>query len=334
MPAPSKLEEIYFQARPTVEAVGNYVSSTIRPWCDSRGYLFSGRSKTIGSLSEKIESGRYTSWSSIDDLYACSIVVPTPTHEEDVLSFLRGAFDENELRQRNSTQKAPDVFRFDSTRFVGRVRVTDGLNLPPGASSVLFEVQVPSAFEHAWAVVTHDLVYKTEDVDWRKARLAAQLKAAVEQIELIIAGFQANLDFVAQSSFPEVEAKQAIVNAFLEMMTEGTISTSLAPESWSRFADNVYGLLRKSLRGNTSFKVNSIMRAVQDDLRVNGSAKEIMSGSLFQVFLGCVSRQVVANVSLDDFPIIESPELRDFHGVTKIPKKFDLDWPPTEVEIV
>lgn len=326
MPVPSRLEEVYSRARPAIEAVGQYVSSTIRPWCDSRGYLFSGRFKTIASLSEKIESGRYEHWSTLDDLYGCSIVVPTSTHESDVLTFLRTAFVEVELRLRNSTRKAPDVFRFDSTRFVGRLRMTEGLDLPPGASSVLFEVQIPSAFEHAWGIVTHDLVYKSEDMDWRKARLAAQLKAAVEQIELIIAGFQANLDFVAQSSYPEVDAKQAVIDAFQAMMVDGIISHDLAPESWSRFADNVYGLIWGSMRNSTPFRMDAILAAIKTDLSANGMGRDLRSGSLFQVILGCVSRGAIAGVSLDNFPVIVSPELRDLHGVDSVPKAFDFDW--------
>lgn len=329
MPAPSRLEEVYSQAHPAIQAVGQYVASTIRPWCDSEGYLFSGRFKTIGSLAEKIESGRYESWSKLDDLYACRVVVPTPTHEPNVVGFLRTVFDEVELRARNSTQKAPDVFRFDSTRFIGRLRLTEGLDLPPGASAVLFEVQIPSAFEYAWAVVTHDLVYKAEDMDWRKARLAAQLKAAVEQIELIIAGFQANLDFVAQSSYPEIQAKQDLIDAFQAMMVEGVVSPDLSPESWSRFADNVYSLISKYLRRGTPFRIPSIIDAIRTDLQGNEMAKEIRSGSLFQVVLGCINRGVIKGVSLDDFPVIESPELRDLHGVTQIPKSFNFDWDTT-----
>lgn len=331
MPVPSRIEEAYSEARPAVEAVGQYVSSTIRPWCDRNDFLFSGRLKTVESLAEKIESGRYARWSDLDDLYACSIVVPTAASEDAVLTFLRRVFEEAELRRRNSTKKAPDVFRFDSTRFIGKLRVTDGLELPPGVSSVRFEVQVPSAFEHAWAVVTHDLVYKSPDMDWRKARLAAQLKAGVEQIELIIAGFEANLDFVAQSSYPESDAKQKIIDVFQHLMSDETVSSALAPQSWSRFADNVYRLMSLSLRGATAYRIDAIIDSMKDDLTSNKIASGIRSGSLFQVVLGCVSRGVAQGVSLEPFAVVDSPELRDLHRVDNIPKAFDFDWSATKV---
>ena len=331
MPVPSRVEEAYSEARPAIEAVSKYVSSTIRPWCDKNEFLFSGRLKALDSLAEKLESGRYDRWSGIDDLYGCSIVVPTAAREGIVLDFLRRVFEEVELRRRNSTKKAPEIFRFDSTRFIGKLRVTDGLDLPPGVSSVRFEVQVPSAFEHAWAVVTHDLAYKSPDMDWRKARLAAQLKAGVEQIELIIAGFQANLDFVAQSSYPETDAKQEIIDVFQGLMTDETVSSALAPQSWSRFADNVYRLMSLSLRGNTHYRMTEILATIKGDLVGNSIANGIMSGSLFQVVLGCVARGVVKDVSLKPFTVIDSPELRDFHRVEGIPNAFIFDWSATEV---
>jgi hypothetical protein len=58
------------------------------------------------------------------------------------------------------------------------------------AGGQLFGVQVVTAFEYAWIAATHDLVHKSDDVDWRRLRLAAQpKKAAVKQIEVLIAAF-------------------------------------------------------------------------------------------------------------------------------------------------
>lgn len=326
MGVPSRINQAYSQALPAIEAVARYVTKTIRPWCDTNGYLFSGRSKTLDSLSEKIESGRYTGWSELDDLYACTIVVPTATHESDVISFLRRAFNEVELRMRNSTRKSPEVFRFDCTRFIGKIREVSALGLVPGAEYIKFEVQIPSAFEHAWSFVTHDLVYKSSDIDWRKARLGAQLKAAVEQIELIIAGFEANLDFVAQSSFPEVEAKQRIVTRFQDLISEGIISDSLVPQSWSRFADNVYSLVRSYARSTSAvYKVDPLLDGVETYIRSTGIARDLKSGSLFQVVVGAVSAGAVQGASLKEFVVLDSPELRTFYHVTQVPKPFVFD---------
>ena len=133
---------------------------------------------------------------------SCKVVVPTAAHEPAVLEFLDAAFQRVELALRNSTNKYPDVFRFDSTRWRGRVQPLSGLLGPPGLEALMFEVQIQTVFEHAWTVVTHDLVYKADAIDWRRLRLAALLKAATEQLDLVVAGFEASLDFVPRSPDP------------------------------------------------------------------------------------------------------------------------------------
>jgi hypothetical protein len=262
----------------------------------------------------------------VPTLYACTIVVPTATHETSVLDFLQKAFNLIELRLRNSTRKPPETFRFDCTRFIGVIREVPGLGLVPGAASIKFEVQIPSAFEHAWSFVTHDLVYKSSDVDWRKARLGAQLKAAVEQIELIIAGFESNLDFVSQSSYPETDAKQRIISRFQQLISEGVVSGGLEPTSWSRFADNVYDLVRSYTRSSaTPHKVDGLLQGVESHLRDTGMARGLMSGSLFQAVIASVSSGAVAGASLNDFVVLDSPELRTFYRITGVPKPFRFD---------
>ncbi|MFI0998684.1 hypothetical protein ACIP10_08300 [Streptomyces galbus] len=326
MAIPSRTLNAFRRVEPILEVVDRYVSSTLRPWCDGHGYPFKGRKKEIASLSEKLESGRYARWSQVDDLYACTIVVPTATHEDRVLAFLGQAFQEVELRKRNSTQKASDVFRFDSTRFVGKIQHFPGLDLPEEAGQVQFEVQIPTAFEYAWAVVTHDLVYKTNDFDWRKQRLAALLKASVEQSELLISGFQANVEVVPQSPHPESDAKQKVVKVFRDLIDLGHISKQMEPASWSRFSDNFYALT-KSYSGFRAApdKAVELATAIKSKIEEEGGYADLMSGSLFQIVIGMVGAGIVPRATLDSFTVIDSVELRDFHNLERVPKPFDFD---------
>lgn len=146
MAVPSSVAEAYSQVEPALLALRRYVGATLRPWCESKDYLYRERVKGMDSVSEKIETGRYARWSELDDLFGCTVVIPTVTHEERVLAFLEEAFERVELRQRNSTAKAPDVFRFDWSRVICRVSGTAALELPPGTEGLLFEVQVPTVF--------------------------------------------------------------------------------------------------------------------------------------------------------------------------------------------
>ncbi|MYV66687.1 hypothetical protein GT043_12225 [Streptomyces sp. SID2131] len=326
MGVPSRVLNFYSSEERNITVVERHVSQTLRPWCDRRGFPFKGRSKSIESLSEKLESGRYSKWSDLDDLYACTIVLPTPQHEEAVLEFLSQAFVPVAVRRRNSTKKAPDVFRFDSTRFIGTIRVGAGLPLPEELGRIKFEVQLPTAFEYAWSVVTHDLVYKTDDFDWRKARMAALLKSAVEQIELLISGFSANVGIIPQSTHPESDAKHDAVQVFKALIDDGYVNSQLAPESWSRFADNLFALvLSYSNRNAAPQKLADLAAAINERARATNEYSSIFGGSLFQIPLGCINAGVVTGANLSKFTVVDSVELRDIHGVEKVLRPFLFD---------
>jgi hypothetical protein len=204
--------------------------------------------------------------------------------------------------------------------------VGEGLPLPQELGLIKFEVQLPTAFEYAWSVVTHDLVYKTDDFDWRKARMAALLKAAVEQIELLISGFSANVGIIPQSSHPESDAKHEAVQAFKSLIEEGFIDRQLTPESWSRFADNLFSLVASySNRNAAPQKLLDLTADIGERARETGEYSTIVSGSLFQIPVGCISAGIVSGANLSKFVIVDSVELRDIHGVEKVPRPFQFE---------
>lgn len=179
---------------------------------------------------------------------------------------------------------------------------------------------------HAWSVVTHDLVYKADEIDWRRARLAAHLKASVEQIELVIAGFEQTIEFVPKSSFPAVEGKSQIVEVFRQLYHEGFVTEELRPTSWSRFAENVYSLVSSySNRYQTPHRVAELCSAVEHHVRTDDPWRDLHSGSLFQALLGLIYRGVIPNGRLDSYVIVDSSELRDVHGVRSLSRPFRFD---------
>ena len=179
MITPLQILNKYRSAETYLAPVQLRVRESIQTFADGRGFAVTSRLKTLESVSEKVETGRFKSWSEIDDLVAFTVVVPTLAHEASVVTFLQGAFRQVALKPRGSSSKPPDVFRFDCTRFIGKLVSPDDADAP--IFNVPFEVQIKSAFEHAWSVTTHSLTYKSADVNWSKLRLAAQLKAAVER---------------------------------------------------------------------------------------------------------------------------------------------------------
>ena len=92
-------------------------------------------------MAEKLEGGRYRLWSELDDLYACTLVIPTAESEEHVLAFLGVAFEIVEVRSRNNRAKPPDVFRFDTTRAICVLRQQQ-LEQVAGAEHVRFATRL------------------------------------------------------------------------------------------------------------------------------------------------------------------------------------------------
>lgn len=140
-----------------IKFVGNTVRDTISNYCDENEFASIHRFKKVESLAEKLESGRFEKWSDIEDTFGSAIIIPDLNYEKDVIEFLESTFLKVNIKKRGSTLKAPDVFRFDSTRFIGRLRPKDGI-LNPDIYNLSFEIQIRTAFEHAWAVTTHSII--------------------------------------------------------------------------------------------------------------------------------------------------------------------------------
>jgi len=121
----SILERKYNEYIPFVKRVSETVKPTLVNFCESKGYAFTSRIKTVESLAEKIETGRFKQWSDLNDLFACTVIIPTLSHEEEVIQFCKNAFEITRTVKRGQNKKAPDIFRFDSTRIYARIKKTD-----------------------------------------------------------------------------------------------------------------------------------------------------------------------------------------------------------------
>lgn len=260
--------------RPYIGQVAARVRDIVSELCENSGYAYLGRVKDVESLSEKIETGRFESWGDLDDLFACSIIVPTLSDEPTVIARLQAAFLETACKRRGSTRKDPTVFRFDATRFIGRLRPESVPGAIGNLLEIQFEVQVRSAFEHAWSVTTHALAYKSAQVDWRHMRLAAQLRAAVEQLDQVVLGFEQTATFIADQAWPEVQAQQRIWTFFTGLVTEKLLPTEVIPRSWGRFAENLLALIVSS----SERRISNLARHVEDALE--GIDAEVRSTSV------------------------------------------------------
>lgn len=328
MITPAAIRNRYISLQPYLGPLRTIVRDTLQPFVDGNSYALVSRIKSLESLAEKLESGRYKGWSELDDLVAFTVVVPTLSDEAAVIKFLRSVFEEVSLRARGASNKAPEVFRFDGTRFIARLRAFGS----PGRENIeaiTFEVQIRSAFEHAWSVTTHALSYKTANVTWERLRLASQLKAAVEQLDIMILAFEEAALKIEASNWPIVEARRKIADSFATIVASGKLPQVMAPKDWSRFAENVLDLVQASpwgaRRRQPVAMAQAAIDAVERELAVLGETGAPLSISLWQFTFASLCNAGIVEAPLDDrWPVI-TPELEGFYPIVKgFAPRFDL----------
>ncbi|SRR5581483_3410042 len=317
---PPKLKATYSEYRIFLKEIEKIVRDLMHGFCDKQQYAFIGRTKELESLSEKVESGRFPNWSSLDDLYACTIIIPTRAKEKDVLTFLREAFDEVETRGRSSTMKNPSMFYFDSTRFIGRLLPRSGQDSRSNLFRIPFEVQIRTAFEHAWSVTTHSLSYKARSIDWRTMRLAAQLKAVVEQLDCIVEGFESTATFISEQPWPEVEFRKNVQTYFQTKIATGEIPSECAPSNWTKFTESFLAIVKASDR-RASRKLDQIYSEIVPifELEINtySAQKFPRSISLFQFSVGLLLQKKYFGPKLESFFLMVTPELEGLYPASR-----------------
>ncbi len=125
------------------------------------------RLKRTESFALKIESGRYRSIDIFDDFFACTIVVENISKIKTARRFVKKRFEQSYQRPKSDdfTHKNPDSFPFDDLRMYMKWKDNIG-SKPTGLEGLLFEVQIKTFLQHAWAIATHDLVYKSDEKNW------------------------------------------------------------------------------------------------------------------------------------------------------------------------
>jgi ppGpp synthetase/RelA/SpoT-type nucleotidyltranferase len=271
-----------------LEVLSKNVRDIVFNYCSKNNFAFIDRIKTLESLSEKIETGRYSKWSDLDDFYAATIIIPSLNYETEIIGFLRRMFIEVELRKRGKTKKAPDVFRFDSTRFIGKLKQ---VGEPTPIGNINFEIQIKTAFEHAWSVATHSMVYKTNNIDWKLLRIAAQLKSSVEQLDMIVSGSKQLHPYVTEHEWPEIKLKKQFLDSTNEFLRNENVPSELKPKDSSRLAENFYSFFYPLINNSkTPYKeINRIFKSASDKANLLGKEKFPRSISLMQYFIGISS---------------------------------------------
>ncbi|MGO4517784.1 hypothetical protein AB4Y89_18465 [Terriglobus sp. 2YAB30_2] len=215
------------------------------------GWHYESRVKGEESFTLKVESGRVKDPFNLEDFFAATIVVRNGSEVAEAEELILSLFDLAYRRpERDSeTHKRPDTFSFDDLRLYLLWR--DDPSVPPtGFHGALFELQIKTFLQHAWSIATHDLTYKTDDVNWSTMRIAFQIKAMLEHAELSI---QEATNLAKSSVLSKSDSFTTTLRAFIEIVT-ALWDTSDLPKDVRRLAENLMDLASMVKLDATAFR--------------------------------------------------------------------------------
>lgn len=201
----------------------------------------SSRVKSLESVSQKLQTGRFKDLASMEDLVGAMIVVPTAADIPTAETFLQNFFVERYRRpSAGPVKKASSSFQFDDLRLFGSL--TNDESLPkPAYADMPVEIQIKTFLQHAWAIATHDLIYKYERVSWARSRVAFQVKALLEHAELSISA----IDALEKSPSIAVHGKDEVEQQALIDYIVGVWNPDFLPRDLRRLVESVFGLGRR-----------------------------------------------------------------------------------------
>ncbi|UPA22023.1 hypothetical protein K8942_03065 [Candidatus Peribacteria bacterium] len=195
---------------------------------------YEGRQKKIESFALKVESIWGGDPRSLEDFFACTLVVRNSSEIDEAIEKVCEKFEIQHQRpeKRDFTKKAPSSFIFDDLRLYLKIKKNPSLR-PDPIDDIIFELQIKTYLQHAWTIATHDLTYKTDDISWPKARVAYQIKAMLEHAEVSIK----EIDKIAAS--PELHKKNDEIQDLLSLK-------EILEELWLKedLTENIIGLTK------------------------------------------------------------------------------------------
>lgn len=228
------IRDHYILLEDSYQLVSSDVEGLLKDACERNGWIFTSRIKDPQSYALKLATGR-----EIDDFFGCSIVVPTLDEVPEAVSLVGNCLVVIDKKPKETISHRPTEFQFDSVRLYCKLK--SSVN-PAPKHDLKFEVQVKTLLEEAWSKATHDFSYKGGDISWAKERIAAQLKAMLDNVELSIS--QIGL----LSSSPNLHKKhrdyenRSVLLAYLRDEL-GSAPGVILPADLRRLTDIVHGLL-------------------------------------------------------------------------------------------
>lgn len=255
-----------------------------------------GRIKQVESFALKIETGRFCLNNVLEDFFACTLVVKNLSEIDVAEKLIRDRFNVRSRRphSQNSTHKDSFSFPFDDLRIYVSLKDLDLGDLAPEMYDLVFEIQIKTFLQHAWSIATHDLIYKSDKINWGKERVAYQVKAALEHAEVTISGVE-ELSKVGEIAKENKEVKKVnLVIAFLGRFWKNED----LPKDRRRLAQNIISLIEA-----INIRLPELTKIMEDETK-SGRGAMTMNLSpyliIVQTILNSKQAAIINFLSIDD----------------------------------
>ncbi|WP_343539463.1 hypothetical protein [Sphingobacterium thalpophilum] len=238
---------------------------------------YESRIKQLESFATKLESGRFTKTKILEDLFACTIVVKNINDINLCYQMIEDSFIIKNRRPSSDTFTHKDAFSFpfDDLRLYLTLKDDNTGKFDPLIYSLIFEIQIKTFLQHAWSIATHDLIYKTDRINWAKERIAYHVKASLEQAELTIDSFEV---LSTNNTINKENAEVQRINEIISF-TEEIFIPELLPADKRRLATNIDVLLT-----NLDLKIQDLKEILALE-NSNGRGTAIKNLSPFQIII-------------------------------------------------
>lgn len=234
------VQELYNTNLPYFNIIKNKVDEVVKSNKNDRWH-YESRIKQIESFALKVEMGRFDKTEIFEDLFASTIVVKNLSEVSLGENFISQHFTIRFKRpsSRNFTHKDSFSFPFDDLRLYVSLKDFDTGEFANNIYEIVFEIQIKTFLQHAWSIATHDLIYKSDKINWAKERIAYQVKATLEHAEVTISGVE-ELSKITELAKENKEVKK--VNRLISLILNHWKTEDL-PSDRRRLAQNIIGFI-------------------------------------------------------------------------------------------
>lgn len=234
------ITKLYTEQRAINEKLAVVVDTLVKSIKSNRWH-YESRIKNLENFALKLETGRFKEPDKLEDFFACMLVVENTMEIKKAIDMLKTHVKIVYRRPENEkiTHKNSDSFVFDDLRLYVTLKPTAARAKAP-INEILFELQIKTFLQHAWSIATHDLIYKSNEINWSKQRVAYQVKAMLENAEVSIekASTMKKISGIPLTN-EKVETQKRVKDFILANWTEDRL-----PRDLIRLIDNIIQLLK------------------------------------------------------------------------------------------